>query len=258
MAVSRFAWFASAGVAALLVLVAGAHEVPAPGKARLPQRPSSRDQAVAWLRANNAFGPKHRLVDMLAQALDQDVDGGKAFFISLGKRLVKSRKPTMLVGRNGAFQVFEIPPQQAGKWVSDQLIEFKTTAALDEQVEPAPLVVLDQVKLDNAGRLEPGAKLTGSVAYRKLEAFDGALALRLTYVVGDITRIHYYHLARGLAEQQGTLSFSFPPLRDLTHQPVGPFPIFIELCSFASPDRRGKVTVLSTSVPALLNIVASK
>jgi len=216
-------------------------------------RGSSREKAVAWLRANNTFGPKHRMVDQLARALDE-VDGGKAFFLRLGTRLVKSRKPTLLAGRNGAFQAFEVAPELAGKWIPELLTEFKTTSALDEVVEPVPVVIVDSLRFDNASGLDARRKLTGSVTYQKLKALDENLGLRLTYMAGEYTHTRFYRFGRGLAGDKGTLDFSFPPLQDEANTLGGPVPAFVELCSFQGPAQRGKVVVLSNSVPALLNI----
>jgi len=232
-------------------------EVAADGNAstRPPDqtRGSSRAKAVAWLRANNAFGPKHRMVDQLAKALDE-VDGGKAFFLRLGTRLVKSRKPTLLAGRNGAFQAFEVAPELAGKWIPELLTEFKTTSALDEVVEPVPAVILDKLKFDKAFGLDGRSKLTGSVTYQKLKALEGTLGLRLTYMAGEYTHTRYHRFGQGLARDRGTLDFSFPPLHVKDNSLGGTVPVFVELCSFKSPDQRGKVVVLSNSVPALLYI----
>ena len=211
-------------------------------------RGSSRDKAVTWLRANNAFGPKHRMVDQLAKALDE-VDGGKAFFIRLGTRLVKSRKPTLLEGRNGAFQAFEVPPELAGKWIPELLTEFKATSALDEVVEPAPAVILDKLKFDNASGFDDRRNLTGSVAYQKVKGYEGMLILRLTYMAGEYTHTRYQRFDQGLSEDKGTLDFSFPALHVEANPLSGTVPVFVELCSFKGPGRPGKVVVLSNSVP---------
>jgi hypothetical protein len=229
-------------------------EVPAaPSKTSLPIRGSAREQAESWLRNNNAFGPKHRLVTNITQALDRQVDGGKAFFINLGKKLVKSRHPTILAGRNGAFQAFEVAPEQAAKW-PDLGTVVKITAAQDEVVEAAPVANLDNLQFDNAARFDGSRNVSGAVTFRQLGAFEGHLALRLTYMVDDLTRTRYYPVDRDPAAGKGTLSFSFPPVHEEGNTTAGPLPVFMELCTFHNPERRGKVVVLSNSVPALLII----
>jgi WD40 repeat protein len=224
---------------------------------KAPSRRSTREQALAWLRTNNTFGPKHKLVDDMAKELDTHLTSGEAFFLSLGVKLVKSKRPTILAGRNGAFYAFEVPADQAGKWLKDFDTNMSTTARQDEVIEPNPLVILDDPKIDSAARLGGGQRLTGTVAYQKFDTFDGILALRLTYMAGNISRTRFHSIEGSLDADKGSLTFSFPPFHDAQNQRTGPTPVFIELCSFLNPERRGKVIVLSNSVAALLNVVES-
>jgi hypothetical protein len=217
-------------------------------------RGSSREKAIAWLRANNAFGPRHRMVQQLVKGLE-DADGGKAFFVRLGTRQVKSHKPTLLAGRNGAFQVFEVPPELAGKWVPELMTEVKVTAPLEEEVTPLPCVILDKLQFDSATALPGRQKLTGTVAFRRRAAVEGDLGLRLTFMAGEYTYTRSYRLDRDLPEDKGLLNFAFPSLQGATYQVNGVVPVFVELCVFSVPGPRVKATVLSNSVAALLNIV---
>ncbi len=216
-------------------------------------RGSSRDKAIAWLRANNAFGPKHRMVDQLVKGLGE-VDGGQAFFVRLGTRQVKSHKPTLLAGRNGAFQVFEVPSQLAGKWIPELMTELKITAPLDDVVMPAPRVLLDNLQFDHAVTIAARQKLTGTVTYRRRATLEGDLGLRLTFMAGEDTYTRAYRLARDLAADKGELAFSFPPLQGASYQVHGVVPVFVELCSFSGAPPRARATVLSNSVAALLHV----
>src|SRR5207245_1706848 len=109
-------------------------------------------------KANNAFGPTHKIVEDTATQLD-DADAGKGFVLKLGVKLVKSKKPTALAGRNGAFYAFEIPAGQAGKWISEFGMVMTTTAAQDEVVEPAPLANLTNLKIDDAAAFPGSSKI---------------------------------------------------------------------------------------------------
>lgn len=252
MAASRFGflfrrpWLSAFGILVILLGLALGNETD-----QKAARGSSRDKAIAWLRANNAFGPRHRMAEQLVQGLDE-VDGGKAFFVRLGTRQVKSHKPTLLAGRNGAFQVFEVPPAQAGKWIPELLTELKITAPLDEVVTPVPRVLLDNLKFDNASALPARQKLTGTVAFRTGRALEGDLGLRLTFMAGEYTYTRSYGLAHQLPGEQGVLNFTFPPLQGRTYRVSGLVPVFVELCTFSG--ERRKATVLSNSIAALLNI----
>jgi hypothetical protein len=225
-------------------------QAPAPGSAAPAGRASAAEKAIAWLRVNNAFGPRHRLVEQLATPL-REVDGDKAFFLRLGTRLVKSKKPTLLAGKNGSFQAFEVPPEFAGKWIPELVTEFKTTAPLGDQLEPE-LVTLEKLQIDSASGVDPRRKLTGSVIYRKRGELRGPLGLRVTYMAGEYTYTRSVRLGRPLDEEKGTLEFSFPPLHVDKQTLDGVLPAFVELCAFPEPR---KAVVLSNSLPALLHVM---
>src|SRR5262249_58398839 len=76
---------------------------------------SDREQALGWIRNNNAFGPNHKLVKDVKAYLESFPDEAHGFQLELGANLVKSGKPALLVGWRRGFWVFELTAEQSAK-----------------------------------------------------------------------------------------------------------------------------------------------
>ena len=72
-----------------------------------------RDQVVAWLRANNRYGPEHSLAADTAGDLDGWMDRADGFLIQLGPRLLNSRQATLLAAHPGGFFAVPLPDELA-------------------------------------------------------------------------------------------------------------------------------------------------
>jgi hypothetical protein len=72
-----------------------------------------RDQALAWLRENNRWGPEAGIVQHLAADFAPypgQIDG---FLLMFGPRLLRSQQPTLVAGNLGGFFVFPLTAEQA-------------------------------------------------------------------------------------------------------------------------------------------------
>ena len=78
-----------------------------------------RAKAVAWMRENNKFGPKHRISANLIPHL-QESGPGKIFQVTVGGAVLKSGRPTFLTGWNGEFFAIEVPPQLSNETKSNE------------------------------------------------------------------------------------------------------------------------------------------
>ena len=215
--------------------------LPAPPGARGPealasaealtrQKREARDRAVNWLRANNRWRPDHPLVADTASRIDQDLEGAEAFQVALGPGLVKATKPTLLVGRAGALNVFELGPELArGLSVGQQGCRVRNHSTGDDLRRAVSRVLLSDAVLDGAERLSPERPITGSVAYRILRRWPGQWSLRLTYYFGTHrNRVVLLPRDRLPETDQGTLRFSFPPLGHAQDVMPGTDAVFVE------------------------------
>jgi hypothetical protein len=169
---------------------------------------SARDQAVAWLRANNRGGPNHPVVGDAARELDRMAKGA-AFVIRLGPALVRSGKPTALAGRHHDLFTFELTPKEAVRWIRDAAFDYREGKPQPQTYHPRPLVRLEGLRVDNAHAFDARAKVTGSLAYRKLDDVPGLLALRLTCMPERRTVTVFDILTDRKLAREGRLAFTF-------------------------------------------------
>jgi hypothetical protein len=216
------------------------------------QKRKTRDRAVAWLQAQNRWGPDHSAVAYVAAHLDRDLNASEAFQVVLGPRLVKSGKPTLLVGRAGALDVVELGPELTrGFPFAEGVCGVKNFSAGEDLRRRAPRVLLSGAVLDGADRLFPERRLTGSVAYRILGRWRGPCALRLTCYFGMRRRAVFMDRDRLPEAERGTLSFTFPPLGQPHEVTPGPDVVFVELVTQDS----GRTVVESNAASAPVRVM---
>jgi hypothetical protein len=192
------------------------------------QQQKVRDQAVSWLRGNSIDPLRDRLPAAVASRIDKDLAGNEAFHILLGRGLVKSSKPTLLVGRAGTLHVFELSPALAGD-VLAEASRGQNSSTGDDWRRKAPRVVLSGLTIEGADHLFPERPVKGSVAYRILDRWRGGYALRLTFYFGKRKRHVLLPPERLPEADRGILRFSFPPLDDAPQVMPGPDVVFVEI-----------------------------
>jgi Protein kinase domain len=209
---------------------------------------SAQAQAIAWLAANNRFGPDSQLVEDNARKLNKGVTAGKAFVLQLGPKLTKSAQPTVLAGRQQDFFVFELPP---GSLPIDESRAILTTSGEQNQQFQAPFSIrladlrIDQEEID-------GTMLSGSVAYRVSTPVSGRLAARLTVMIGKSTKTMYDLLETKNLSGEGTARFHFKSLYAQQSRAKGPVAFFLDLASVGEPGSNANALVLSNDLAALV------
>jgi hypothetical protein len=215
-------------------------------------RPSARDQAVEWLRANNTFGPDHLIVEDNAHRLDEKLAGGKAFILRLGPKLVKSGKPTILAGRQHDFFAFGLPPGSFG--LDDFTTSLIVTGVQSQEFLDEPPVFLSNLKIKQKEALDGDRDVTGSVSYRGQTTVGGKLALRLTFMLGTSTRTHYWLLEPSELAEQGEWPFAFNALYSGSPRAMGSHILFIDLVALNAPGGRAEALVLSNTLAELVTV----
>src|SRR5262249_23631716 len=121
----------------------------------------ARDQAVAWLRDNNAFNAKSTFVAERTGQIDSYLATGDGFVMELGPNLVKSRRPTYLAVHRGQFLALDLAGEQARAYTkpgnSSTMVEISGT---DPRIVPPP-VRLSELRIENAAALPATSSFSG-------------------------------------------------------------------------------------------------
>jgi len=213
-------------------------------------RPSARDQAVAWLKANNSVGPDSPIVKTEGDNLDSKVVNGKAFTLRLGPKLVKSGRVTVLAGRRNDFFVFELPPEYPPGEPRKSVLTV--TGEQKQEFLPDAPVTLSDLEVKDARTLDGDRDVVGSVKFKARGLVSGDhLALRMTVRLGSLTYSRYHYLPQKELTGDGRLDFGFGPLYARATREQGPVVLFVELCSINDPNRKVRDLVLSNTVAEL-------
>ncbi len=243
----KLAWTA----AAFSVLLGGATVLGADD-----QPASARDQAVAWLKANNRFGPDSQLVRDMTDQIDSQIDKVNNLSLTIGGGMTKADTPYQLNIWAGQFFAFELTDDQAtALGVGNKSIDVSTgTKHLDRRLSPA-LVKLQTPKIDGAPNLDGGAKVTGTVKFKAATKPTEQVAVRLSYMVGQSTSSSFQYFDNGLPEDD-TIHFSFSPInKDNKDKPfAGPLVLFVDLVTVKEVNNDAQVTILSNTTAVLVDV----
>jgi serine/threonine protein kinase len=209
------------------------------------KRRSTRDQAVAWLTANNTLGPASPMVDDNGRQLDAKLVKGKAFMLRLGAKLVKSGRPTILAGREYDFFSFELP--DGIPRIADLTTSLAVTAEQSQEFHPDQPLRLSRLEVDQKLNLNGDQEVTGSIAYQTRAAVVGRLSCRFTFMLGTSTRTYYWLLEKDRLEGEGVLPFAFDALFFDANRRTGPAILFFDVCSLNDPSSKAKALVLSNT-----------
>jgi predicted Ser/Thr protein kinase len=220
----------------------------APEQTRL----SARDQAVAWLKANNAFGPDAEISETEGRNIDRKVGQGQAFALRLGSRLVKSKTGAVLTGRQNEFFVFMLPPDCPGLEPGTAMLTC--TTGQNQEFARNPPVTLSELRVDNGLNLACDREVTGSLTFKAARPVSGQLlTLRMTVLLGKIPRYVYYYLPQKELADGGKLTFRFARLLD-NERRNGPLVVLVELCAVNDPTAKAADLVLSNTVAELVMV----
>jgi hypothetical protein len=216
-----------------------------PGQPEPPAAPSLRDRVAAWLAGNAASPEKvaEQEKELLAPLKD-----GFGFTLALGDGVLKSKKPSLLVGWAGELLLFELSAEQTKALkLGDRDLRLNSFSEPPGRRAEKPPFALSDLKMTS---LMP--KVVGTVVYRAGMAPAGPLVLRLAYPVGSALRVRRQTIeAKG---DSGTLMLNAQPLTTDDPQLSGPVVILVEVCS---AEAAGKPEVVLSNAAAVLVTIAA-
>jgi hypothetical protein len=169
---------------------------------------------------------------------------------------VKSGRPTILAGRGADFFTFELP--EGVPAIDDSTTALVVTAEQSQEFHPDPPIRLSNLQIDQKLTLAGDRDVMGSMAYQVRTPVAGRLACRLTFMLGAVTRTHYWLLEEDRLAGKGTLTFQFDALQSGDKRRAGPTVLFVDVCSMNEPGRKAKAFVLSNTLADLVIVQESK
>jgi hypothetical protein len=217
--------------------------------ARLQQ--AACDRAVAWLRDHNRWGPGGDIVAETERDIKAVFGKADGFQLTLGTRLTKSGKLTLLVGRLGELFVFEPTPEEARAMpLKENARRFLQYRPEDHLQRLKPRITISGLRLvQNDGG--PGkSRIAGRVAYQLLEPVAERLHVRMTYYPsrGRLRTLRRFFLREPLAADRGEVAFDLAGLNEENTRTDGLLVVFVELAS----QRAGKDVLESNTLAVLM------
>ena len=188
-----------------------------------------------------------------------DVSGKEnEFLFQIGGGLLKSGRPTILGSWSGQLFTFQLADEQARTLkLTGMAVTAITRIENKNQRTPRPIVKLETALVDNQMSIGESGRITGLIAFKTLEEASGNFVMRARGNTGTIRRTSYDHnLGQSLPPDGKPIEFDFPAVNYGGGSYTGPIVLFLELCSYPGPDRRGEPTVISNPVAIIIDAVA--
>ena len=219
------------------------------------------DRAIDWLKENASFGPESTFVRREAAKI-AECGQGVEFQMRIGGGLLKSGRPTILASWKGELFALELSAEQAEAFsVGERSVAFVKEPETATVRSPRPWVRLEVPLMDQPTKSGKTVKIKGSLPFKVLEEQPGNYVVCAMWHMGKNLHTSYYHkLKQSLPADGKPIEFDFDLLlvSEATQSNTGPLLIFIELCSYLDPDRRGEPVVISNCVPLLVDFNAAK
>ncbi len=222
-----------------------------------PRNNDVREQALAWIKGNARSGPDCNFVADIEHHLD--VTGKEnEFLFQIGGGLLKSGRPTILGSWSGQLFTFQLADEQARTLkLTGLAVTAITRIENKNQRTPRLIVKLETALVDNPMSIGESGRITGLIAFKTLEEVSGNFVMRTRGNTGTIRRTSYDHnLGQSLPADGKPIAFDFPAVNYGGGSYTGPIVLFLELCSYPGPDRRGEPTVISNPVAIIIDAVA--
>lgn len=217
-----------------------------------------RRKVFAWLDRNYHAAKYPDTAAQVRQWIDNALRDGDDWDFTFGPGVMKTGKPYQISVFAGRFHKFRLSKKQVRKLVSGPDRVAASGAKRRYQVEPAR-IKLGRARIDGASRLNPRAKVTGSVRFTLRDSLPDKASLRLTYRRGKTTSQHFFSVNLP-AQKAGTLTFSFTPLQGEkdTEAITGPLVVYIDVCTLKQLDRDPylETKLYSNSAAVLVNVAA--
>jgi WD40 repeat protein len=225
----------------------------------VPDPKAARDKLVAWVRANNRYGPDSAMVRDTAQMVDAEVTKVNSLTFTFGKGQTRSGKGYQLIIWAGQFFVFELTDDQLKSLdIDSDTTRVQTGTRHLDRREVAPLVQIERPKLDGGTSLDGKKAVSGEVAFKATKQLPKGLAVRLSYVGPGGTVGQFQYLEKGLPENAATVPFRFKAINsegDSDDKDIaGPLVLFLDLCTVDDTKDFPEVTILSNTVALLVDV----
>ena len=186
--------------------------------------------------------------------IDKELAAGRNVHLVIGKGLVKSGTTSVLCIWNGTFFAFPLTQQQDQAMAFPKLTVVKKPGDKSGWRLTEPRAQLLDLTFTKADAVDGKQNLTGSVKYQRLDTEAGHYSLRVQYLVNDTRVTAYHHLGQTLPKSEAEIEFSFPPVlsEKVTHK--GPLPVFVELVTFATEERRGEPALASNTLGQIVTV----
>lgn len=190
------------------------------------------EMATIWALANcSSAKVQTNFVEQLIQATLRQVNCSFA----VGRKLTKSKKPYLVYCFSGELFVFELSPDQATRLGMDANGLVYGENALSELpiAKAEPTVLLREVKVDEAMKLDRNSPITGTLQYEAKQVSLQPVCIRAKYEPPGRNSVTKYHHLFHLAPREGTIRFSLAPIGDLPDRSDKPFagllPVFFRI-----------------------------
>jgi hypothetical protein len=212
------------------------------------RKKAARDQAIAWLRRNNRWGPDADIVSQTATPLDGWLSRGDGLQVNLGGKLLKSGRPMILAARAEDVFRFEVltPLGLPLRW-NPMARGLRAYSGGEEARRRAPRVVLSSLRFDSLV-LPRGDPVSGRVEYRRTGPPGETPHLRLVYYPGQVRTTAMHYLRPAPEADKGVIHFAFAPLNPRYVRDDEPLVVFLEWGS----RHEGKDVIESNTLAELL------
>lgn len=190
------------------------------------------EMATIWALANcSSAKVQTNFVEQLIQATLRQVNCSFA----VGRKLTKSKKPYLVYCFCGELFVFELSLDQAARLGMDDKGMLYGENALSEPpiVKAEQTVLLREVKVDDALKLDRNSRITGTLQYEAKQVLLQPVAIRAQYEPPGRSSVTGFHHLFHLAPREGTIQFSLAPIGDLPNRSGKPFsgllPLFFQI-----------------------------
>jgi serine/threonine protein kinase len=213
-----------------------------------------REQALAWIRDNNAWGPTGAIIQHTAQNIDSALDQLESFQVVFGAKLLRSGQPALLAAHPGGFFVFPLTSAQSEVLQMDPTTRrWRVCRKAIDARRLTPRVRLSRLQIEHADKLPSAARVVGKVGYEVIgPPVAGPFAVRVTFYHRGFSHAGLLWFKRSALEGAGELPFDCPAVGSFRDQPSGPLAFFAEVVT----EMDGKTIVESDACAALVDVAA--
>jgi hypothetical protein len=223
-----------------------------------PHADALEAKTVAWLRANNTYGPDHRIVTDVGGAVEKKLKEGKNFTMLIGPKLTKSGKAGLLASAGDEVFAFDLTAEQfeRTKNAPTRLQMTDGHNAEDPVLTPVP-IKLTRPTIKGGMKVNGSKEISGELPLTKKTDFAERVALRMVLArPGANTGVTlYYHPISPQIPYEWKMPFQYPAInakRDAGDKVTGPTVAIFDLCVI--DNRRSEVTVVSNLVAVLIDV----